>query len=176
MIEFLPLGGAVEIGANCYYLNINNVGIILDCGMHPQKTGLDSLPKFDLLEDRPTDYVLTHCVYAGLGRLAVRVGADETAFDRDSRAARGRAARRCRSRPRRESRDRTSPRSHRSRTSMRLVKPSPFARSDATDVAVWTAMPAFSNARRAAVAISASSVGRISGSTSTTVTSLPSVR
>jgi cleavage and polyadenylation specificity factor subunit 3 len=58
MIEFLPLGGAGEIGANCYYLNINNVGIILDCGMHPQKTGLDSLPKFDLLEDKPTDYIL----------------------------------------------------------------------------------------------------------------------
>ena len=58
MIEFLALGGAGEIGANCYYLNINKVGIILDCGMHPQKTGLDSLPKFDLLEDKPTDYVL----------------------------------------------------------------------------------------------------------------------
>lgn len=58
MFEFLPLGGAGEIGANCYYLNINDVGIILDCGMHPQKTGLDSLPKFELLENKPTDYVL----------------------------------------------------------------------------------------------------------------------
>ena len=58
MIEFLPLGGAGEIGANCYYLNINGLGIILDCGMHPQKTGLDSLPRFDLLNDKPTDYVL----------------------------------------------------------------------------------------------------------------------
>jgi Cft2 family RNA processing exonuclease len=58
MIEFLPLGGAGEIGANCYYLNINDVGIILDCGMHPQKKGLDSLPKFELLENKPTDYVL----------------------------------------------------------------------------------------------------------------------
>jgi len=58
MIEFLPLGGAGEIGANCYYLNINDLGIILDCGMHPQKKGLDSLPKFDLLADKPTDYVL----------------------------------------------------------------------------------------------------------------------
>lgn len=58
MIEFLPLGGAGEIGANCYYLNINEVGIILDCGMHPQQTGLNSLPKFELLEDKPTDYVL----------------------------------------------------------------------------------------------------------------------
>ena len=58
MIKFLPLGGAGEIGANCYYLNISGIGIILDCGMHPQKTGLDSLPKFDLLVDKPTDYVL----------------------------------------------------------------------------------------------------------------------
>jgi Cft2 family RNA processing exonuclease len=58
MIEFLPLGGAGEIGANCYYLNINGIGIILDCGMHPQKTGLNSLPKFDLLADKPTDYIL----------------------------------------------------------------------------------------------------------------------
>jgi Cft2 family RNA processing exonuclease len=58
MVQFLPLGGAGEIGANCYYLNINDVGIILDCGMHPQKTGLDSLPKFDLLDNKPTDYVL----------------------------------------------------------------------------------------------------------------------
>lgn len=58
MIEFLPLGGAGEIGANCYYLNINGLGIILDCGMHPQKTGLESLPKFELLENKPTDYVL----------------------------------------------------------------------------------------------------------------------
>jgi len=58
MIEFLPLGGAGEIGANCYYLNIEGIGIILDCGMHPQKTGFDSLPKFDMLFDKPTDYVL----------------------------------------------------------------------------------------------------------------------
>ena len=58
MIKFLPLGGAGEIGANCYYLNINGIGIILECGMHPQKTGMDSLPKFDLLVDKPTDYVL----------------------------------------------------------------------------------------------------------------------
>ncbi len=58
MLKFLPLGGAGEIGANCYYLRLNDIGIILDCGMHPQKTGLESLPKFDLLKDKPTDYVL----------------------------------------------------------------------------------------------------------------------
>jgi len=63
MVQFLPLGGAGEIGANCYYLNINDVGIILDCGMHPQKIGLESLPKFDLLKNKPTDYVLISHVH-----------------------------------------------------------------------------------------------------------------
>ncbi|MCH9029685.1 MAG: MBL fold metallo-hydrolase [Bacteroidetes bacterium] len=58
MITFLPLGGADEIGANCYYLNINGSGIILDCGMHPKKTGLNALPKFELLENKTLDYVL----------------------------------------------------------------------------------------------------------------------
>lgn len=58
MISFLPLGGANEIGASCYYLNIDGTGIILDCGMHPQKIGLDALPKFSLLKDKPIDYVL----------------------------------------------------------------------------------------------------------------------
>jgi len=61
MIQFLPLGGAGEIGANCYYLNINGTGIILDCGMHPQKKGLDALPDFNLLKDKSLDHVLiTH--------------------------------------------------------------------------------------------------------------------
>jgi cleavage and polyadenylation specificity factor subunit 3 len=58
MIRFIPLGGAGEIGANCYYLNIDGTGILLDCGMHPQKTGLEALPNFDLIENSPVDFVL----------------------------------------------------------------------------------------------------------------------
>jgi cleavage and polyadenylation specificity factor subunit 3 len=58
MINFLPLGGAQEIGANCYYLNLNGTGVILDCGMHPQKTGLDAIPNFDLINNLPLDYIL----------------------------------------------------------------------------------------------------------------------
>lgn len=58
MITFLPVGGGNEIGANCYYLNINGNGIILDCGIHPQKQGIESLPNFKLLENKTLDYVL----------------------------------------------------------------------------------------------------------------------
>ena len=58
MITFLPVGGGNEIGANCFYLNINGNGIILDCGIHPQKEGFESLPKFELLENKTLDYVI----------------------------------------------------------------------------------------------------------------------
>ena len=58
MISFLPIGGGNEIGANSYYLNFNGNGIILDCGIHPQKTGLESLPNFDLIKDKSVDSCL----------------------------------------------------------------------------------------------------------------------
>lgn len=58
MIKFLPLGGADDIGASCFYINISGTGILLDCGMHPRKKGLESLPRFELLEDLPVDYIL----------------------------------------------------------------------------------------------------------------------
>lgn len=58
MISFLPIGGGNEIGANSYYLNFNGNGIILDCGIHPQQTGLKSLPNFDLINDKQVDHCL----------------------------------------------------------------------------------------------------------------------
>lgn len=58
MITILPLGGANEIGASCYHVNIEGTGIILDCGMHPQKSGIESLPKIDLLAEHPVDAAL----------------------------------------------------------------------------------------------------------------------
>jgi len=58
MIRFIPLGGAGEIGASSFYLNIDGTGIILDCGMHPQKRGAKALPDFSLVKNEPVDYVL----------------------------------------------------------------------------------------------------------------------
>ncbi|MFA6455726.1 MAG: MBL fold metallo-hydrolase [Bacteroidota bacterium] len=58
MITFLPLGGANDIGASCYYLNIEGTGIILDSGTHPRKTGRDSLPRFELLQEKNVDVAL----------------------------------------------------------------------------------------------------------------------
>jgi cleavage and polyadenylation specificity factor subunit 3 len=58
MITFLPLGGANDIGASCYYLDVEGTGMILDSGSHPRKTGIESLPNFDLIRNRNVDIAL----------------------------------------------------------------------------------------------------------------------
>ncbi|MGK9477650.1 MBL fold metallo-hydrolase [Melioribacter sp. OK-6-Me] len=58
MIKFLPIGGAREIGANSFFLQIDGTGILLDCGIHPRKKGIESLPLFQLLENYPLDFVI----------------------------------------------------------------------------------------------------------------------
>lgn len=58
MITFLPLGGANEIGASCFYLDIEGTGVILDSGSHPRKIGRESLPQFELVSSRNVDIAL----------------------------------------------------------------------------------------------------------------------
>ncbi len=70
MIKFLPIGGADDIGANSYYLNIDGTGVLLDCGMHPRFIGAEALPKFDVLAGLPLDYVIiTHAHHDHIGSL-----------------------------------------------------------------------------------------------------------
>ncbi len=57
-ISFTLIGGEKEIGANCYYLNVNGTGIILEAGLHPEKKGIESLPDFEILKNFDTDYAL----------------------------------------------------------------------------------------------------------------------
>ncbi|HLP17068.1 MAG TPA: MBL fold metallo-hydrolase [Bacteroidota bacterium] len=60
-MKFLPLGGADDIGASCYYVDIAGTGVVLDCGMHPRKSGAEALPRLRRLADLPVDAVLiTH--------------------------------------------------------------------------------------------------------------------
>ncbi len=58
MIRFLPVGGAGEIGASCFHVDLEGTGIILDAGMHPRKKGADSVPNFNMMNDLPVDAVL----------------------------------------------------------------------------------------------------------------------
>lgn len=58
MVKFLPLGGALEIGASCFYLNIDGTGIILDAGLHPRENGKNALPDFELIKNENVDAVV----------------------------------------------------------------------------------------------------------------------
>lgn len=70
MITFLPLGGADEVGSSCFYLNIDGTGILLDCGIHPQKNGADSLPDFTFLDDKVIDFIfISHAHQDHIGAL-----------------------------------------------------------------------------------------------------------
>lgn len=59
-INFSVLGGGGEVGANCFQLSCNGYRILLDCGTHPKKDGLDCLPAFELLERPPDAYFISH--------------------------------------------------------------------------------------------------------------------
>lgn len=70
MIDITTLGETSEIGGSCFHLNINGTGILLDCGMHPKKSGMEALPDFELLENLPVDYcIISHAHHDHIGAL-----------------------------------------------------------------------------------------------------------
>lgn len=71
VIQFVPLGGGQEIGANCYLLDFDGKKIVLDCGTNPQKTGYDALPSFEDIEDEISAIVITHSHTDHIGSLPV---------------------------------------------------------------------------------------------------------
>ena len=61
LLEVLPLGSGGEVGRSCIILSFKGRKVMLDCGNHPAKTGLDSLPFFDSINCEEIDLVLiTH--------------------------------------------------------------------------------------------------------------------
>ncbi|MEP7235903.1 MAG: MBL fold metallo-hydrolase [Ignavibacteriota bacterium] len=60
-IQFLALGGAREIGANAYFYRFGGYGLLVDSGLHPEKTGWDAFPKAELLEPYAVNsFIITH--------------------------------------------------------------------------------------------------------------------
>jgi cleavage and polyadenylation specificity factor subunit 3 len=58
MIQFISLGGANEIGANSYYLNLGGRGILLDAGQHPRRRDDRMFPNVEYIKDRSIDSIL----------------------------------------------------------------------------------------------------------------------
>lgn len=60
-VEILPLGSGGEVGRSCVVMRYKGRSVMLDCGNHPAKSGLDSLPFFDSINCEKIDVVLiTH--------------------------------------------------------------------------------------------------------------------
>jgi Cft2 family RNA processing exonuclease len=70
--SFTRLTRSVEIGANCYVLELGGRRLVLDCGMHPKFDGADALPQLELLtEDSVDAVVITHAHQDHIGALPV---------------------------------------------------------------------------------------------------------
>lgn len=64
------LGGGLEVGANAFLLEVDGARLLLDAGLHPRRTGVESLPRFDDVED--VDAILvTHGHLDHVGALPV---------------------------------------------------------------------------------------------------------
>lgn len=61
-MEYLPLGGAQEVGASCGVLTVGGVRLLIDAGMRPAvERASQRLPALDVLDDLPPDALLiTH--------------------------------------------------------------------------------------------------------------------
>ncbi len=71
-MQITDLNSEQDIGANCLLAEIGPFRILFDCGMHPKKTGLDALPRINLVRDLSVDFVvLSHCHLDHVGALPV---------------------------------------------------------------------------------------------------------
>ncbi|MCX5771427.1 MAG: MBL fold metallo-hydrolase [Candidatus Hydrogenedentes bacterium] len=59
-LQFTPIGGGREIGANSYLIELEGHRILLDCGIHPKKEGPQALPDFSLLREAPEAVLISH--------------------------------------------------------------------------------------------------------------------
>jgi len=61
-VEYIPLGGAGEVGASCGIVRIGDWRVLIDAGMRPAaRAGQDRLPALDRLTAEPPDAILvTH--------------------------------------------------------------------------------------------------------------------
>jgi len=58
LLKITPLGSGQEVGRSCHILEFKGKKVMLDCGIHPGYTGLDSLPFIDDIDPAEVDLLL----------------------------------------------------------------------------------------------------------------------
>ncbi len=71
-MQLTDLNPSRDIGSNCLLVELGPFRFIFDCGMHPKKAGLGSLPMLSKLADDSVDFILiTHAHLDHIGGLTV---------------------------------------------------------------------------------------------------------
>jgi len=58
-----------DIGANSHFVEIGPFKLVVDCGMHPKRYGLEATPQFDKIDCELDAILLTHCHLDHVGSL-----------------------------------------------------------------------------------------------------------
>ena len=73
-LTYLSVGDSAGVGASAHYLKFDRYGILLDAGANPQKTGLEAIPPYEVLQDQPVNGILiTHAHFDHIGSLPVAI-------------------------------------------------------------------------------------------------------
>lgn len=69
-INFKVLGGGHEIGANSYFISINETNIILDTGLHPRQKGSLAFPDYESIKNEKIEHlIISHAHTDHIGSL-----------------------------------------------------------------------------------------------------------
>ncbi|KXJ20960.1 cleavage and polyadenylation specificity factor subunit 3 [Exaiptasia diaphana] len=58
LLRITPLGSGQEVGRSCHFLEFKGKKVLLDCGIHPGMTGVESLPFLDEIDTAEIDLLL----------------------------------------------------------------------------------------------------------------------
>jgi len=71
-MKLIDLNRDGGIGANSLFVQIGDLNLLIDCGLHPKKTGRRAAPDLSLLRGRNLDLiVITHCHLDHIGSLPI---------------------------------------------------------------------------------------------------------
>jgi Cft2 family RNA processing exonuclease len=69
-MKLIDLNRDGGIGANCNFVQFGDVRVLIDCGLHPKKTGPAATPEFSLIRGEALDLIIiTHCHLDHIGSL-----------------------------------------------------------------------------------------------------------
>jgi Cft2 family RNA processing exonuclease len=73
-MRIVNLNPDTDIGASCWFVDIDGHRILLDAGMHPKREGRPGLPTFNVVADEDVDAIaISHCHHDHVGALPVAI-------------------------------------------------------------------------------------------------------